>query len=76
MRHFQQNTKSDPFDLGEFLQALPKRQYSQLWGGVKSVTEEWVERAIEKLEGGGESREETLTEDERQVYVTLPRGVG
>jgi hypothetical protein len=69
-----QNNKSDPFDLGEFLQALSKRQFSQLWSGVKSVTEEWAERAIERLQegrenGGGE--DDTETEDERQVCPRL-----
>ena len=72
-----QNAKSDPFDLGEFLQALSKRQFSQLWSGVKSVTEEWAERAIERLQegggenGGGEREEEIGTEDERQVSSYL-----
>lgn len=63
-----QNTKSDPFDLGEFLQALSKHQFSQLWGGVKCMTEEWAERAIERLQEGG-GGEDTETEDERQVCL-------
>ena len=58
--------------MGEFLQALSKRQFSQLWSGVKSVTEEWAERAIERLqEGAGENGDEIETEDERQVCLCL-----
>ena len=71
--HLQQNAISDPFDLGEFLQALPKRQFSQLWGGVKTITEEWAERAIEGLQEGGEVGEEIETEEDRQVCLLWDR---
>ena len=39
---------------------------------MKTVTEEWAERAIERLqEGAGENSDEIETEDERQVCLCL-----
>ena len=55
---FIQRSKSDPFNLVEFFQALPKRQSEQLWGAVVSLCQEWVERLDREEEGEQEGENE------------------
>ena len=44
--------KGDALDLVEFFQALTKKQHSQLWSCVASLTEDTVQGMVK--EGGGE----------------------
>ena len=47
---FPQHAKGDSFDLGEFFQALPKKQHTEVWGALLLLTQSTVDTLSEMFE--------------------------